>query len=569
MHKLGFILLFLFTIQTGLSQTKPTVLVIEGVSTAQTQNKQTYPDSLAAYHGLKQQIQLLQFKGYFNVDLKSAVFQNDTLFAKVDKGRLHNGLVLQNGNLHPEFVNDLGFKKQFQKHTPIALDELRKTYVTILKYYENNGYPFIQVWLDSLVEVNETLIAKIFINPGKKITIDTLRTVGSAKLSQAYISSYLGIKNEDNYSEEKVQGIEKRLRDLPFISLPKSPEVVFSGNSAKINVFVDKQNANQFDGIVGFLPNTQTGKLQLTGDFKLNLKNALKNGETLDFNYRGLPAQSQELNLAFTYPYLFKSQLGISTSFELFKRDTSFLNLNTKLAFDYNFSLTKKISFFIENFNGNQVSNDLVSTLPNNANINSVFYGIILGYVNLDSKLTPLKGADFNLQLAAGQKKITASQTFNPQNYFEKTKSQQFKVQADLKYYLKLGNKSVLFVRNNSSVLTGNNIFENEAFRIGGFKTLRGFDEQSISANSFSIQTTEFRYFVERNSFINIFYDQAYIYQNFVNQKSTAYPLGVGAGITFQTKIGITSLSYAVGKQKNIPLDLQKGKIHIGIMSYF
>ncbi|HET8828540.1 MAG TPA: ShlB/FhaC/HecB family hemolysin secretion/activation protein, partial [Pelobium sp.] len=311
------------------------------------------------------------------------------------------------------------------------------------------------------------------------------------------------------------------------------------------------------------------GKLQLTGDFKLNLKNALKNGETLDFNYRGLPAQSQELNLAFIYPYLFKSQLGVSTSFQLFKRDSSFLNLNTKLAFDYNFNLTKKISFFLENFNGNQVSNNQSATIPNNANINSVFYGIALAYINLDNKLIPLKGADFNLQLSAGQRKITPSQDFNPEDFFEQTKSQQFKFQADLKYYFKLGTKAVLFAHNHSAILTGKNVFENEAFRIGGFKTLRGFDEQSINVNSFSIQTTEFRYFVERNSYLNIFYDQAYIYQNFINQKSTDYPLGIGAGITFQTKIGITSLSYAIGKQKNIPLDLQRGKIHIGILSYF
>jgi len=47
------------------------------------------------------------------------------------------------------------------------------------------------------------------------------------------------------------------------------------------------------------------------------------------------------------------------------------------------------------------------------------------------------------------------------------------------------------------------------------------------------------------------------------------YPFGFGAGFTFQTKAGLLSLSYAMGKQKNIPLDLQKGKIHFGITSYF
>ncbi|WP_193372309.1 ShlB/FhaC/HecB family hemolysin secretion/activation protein [Pedobacter arcticus] len=538
------------------------------MSKSKAHKSQQFTDSLSAYRGLQQQIREQQFAGYFDVDLASERFANDTLFATLDLGTRYKGINLQNGNVAPALIIDLGLKPQFQKNTPIALNALEKTYTIILNYYQNNGHPFAQVWLDSLAKTNEGLQAKIFINEGKKITLDTLRLVGSAKLSQAYLSSYLALKNGD-YNEERIQSIDKRLRDLSFITLPKPPEVVFSGNSAKINLFVDKQNANQFDGVIGFLPNAQTGKLQLTGDFKLNLKNALKNGETLDFNYRGLPSQSQELNLAFVYPYLFKSQLGLSAGFQLFKRDTSFLNLNTKLAFDYNFSLSKKISFFLENFNGNQVADNPTANIPNNANINSVFYGIALAYINLDNKITPLKGADLNLQLSAGQRKVTPSQNFNPQDFFEKTKSQQFKVQADLKYYFKLGTKAVLFAHNKSAILTGKNIFENEAFRIGGFKTLRGFDEQSINVNSFSIQTTEFRYFVEKNSYLNVFYDQAYTYQNFINQKSTDYPLGIGAGITFQTKIGITSLSYAIGKQKNIPLDLQKGKIHIGILSYF
>lgn len=571
MLRFHLLILFLFTIQIGLSQSKPIQLNINGLPKGYKFNS-TKPllDSLKAYQALQNQIGQLQFLGYFNIDIEDSFLKNDTLFATLNVGELYKGLYLRNGNVASELISDLNLKELFIRSRPLALKDLGKTYTLLLNYYQNNGYPFAQVWLDSLMQTDHNLQAKLFINPNKKITIDTLRLVGNAKLSQAFLSSYLGLKNGQNYNEERVKNIDKRLKDLPYIILPKPPEVVFSGNGTKINLFIDKQNANQFDGIIGFLPNSQTGKLQLTGDFKLNLKNALKSGESLDFNYRGLPSQSQELNLAIGYPYIFKSQLGVSTTFQLFKRDTSFLNLSTKLAFDYNFSLTKKLSFFLENFNGNQVSvGNATSVIPVNANINSIFYGLAFGYVNLDNKLIPLKGADLTVEAAVGQRKINSSQNFNPLNYFEKNTSQQFKILANLKYYLKLSPRSVLYFHNQSSVLTGNNIFENEGFRIGGFKTLRGFDEQSINVNSFSIQTTEFRYFVERNSYVNIFYDQAYIKKSFINQKSEDYPLGFGAGITFQTKIGITSLSYALGKQKNIPVDLQRGKIHIGISSYF
>jgi hemolysin activation/secretion protein len=127
----------------------------------------------------------------------------------------------------------------------------------------------------------------------------------------------------------------------------------------------------------------------------------------------------------------------------------------------------------------------------------------------------------------------------------------------------------VIYLHNYTGILSGKNIFDNEAFRIGGFKTLRGFDEQSIITNAFSVQTIEFRYLIEQNSFINLFVDQAYISQTFVNLSENDFPLGIGAGITFQTKVGIASLNYALGKARNNPLNLQNGKIHFGIISYF
>ncbi|MBC7653673.1 MAG: hypothetical protein H7098_04260 [Oligoflexus sp.] len=567
---LRFIALFVFLSQIGVSQTKNVNLKIEGFPKQFKYNTQ-FPDSSSASKELKNQIDLLKLKGYFNIELTDYRFNNETLFAQIIIGKLYKGIYLDNGNIPQDLIYQLGLKEQIRKEKPLELKSFQKFYTSILSYYENNGYPFASLYLDSLQSINDDFKAKIFIQPNKNIIIDTLRLVGSAKISNSFIDSYLGIKTGQNYNEDKIRNIDKRLRDLSFVSVPKTAEVVFNGEKASINLFLDKQNANQFDGIIGFLPNSQTGKLQITGDFKLNLKNALKSGETIDFNYRGLPSQSQELALKLAYPYLFKSQLGVSGDFQLFKRDSSFLNLNTRLGFDYNFTATQKLSFFIENFNGNQVAtNDSkVVAIPNFANIKSTFYGISGSYIKLDNKITPLKGYDLTLQAAAGSRKINPSKNFRPENFFESKTSQQFKLQADLKYFLKTGSRSVIYLHNYSAVLTGKNLFENEAFRIGGAKTLRGFDEQSLNVNSFAIQTLEFRYLIEQNSYINMFYDQSYISQQFVNKNTTDFPLGVGVGITFQTKVGIASLSYALGKQKNNALDLQKGKIHFGIVSYF
>jgi outer membrane protein assembly factor BamA len=571
MFRIAFFLLFVLMSQIGVSQTKNITLnFLDLNKKAGIVNPQKFKDSTTAFNGLKKEIDRLKFLGYFDVDIKSYQFKNDTLKVRVTLGKQYDGLKLENGNIPDHLVEELSLKDQFKKDKPIAFNNLNRVYQRILGYYEDNGYPFVSVYIDSLVSVSDVYQAKLFVSPNRNIKLDTIRLVGSAKLNQSFLNSYLGLKTSQNYNQSKVSLIDRRLKDLSYLTVVKPSEVVFGGENATINVFIDKQNANQFDGIIGFLPNSQTGKLQLTGDFKLNLKNALKGGEMLDFNYRGLPSQSQELALKFSYPYVFKTQLGVNADFQLFKRDSSFLNLTTKIAFDYNFSTTKRLSFFVENFNGNHVSKpNTISVIPNFANISTVFYGLSAAYIKLDQKITPLKGFDLEVQAAIGTRKINPSENFRPEDVFESANSQQLKAVANLKYYLKTGSRSVIYLHNYTGILSGKNIFDNEAFRIGGFKTLRGFDEQSIITNAFSVQTIEFRYLIEQNSFINLFVDQAYISQTFVNLSENDFPLGIGAGITFQTKVGIASLNYALGKARNNPLNLQNGKIHFGIISYF
>jgi hypothetical protein len=554
------------------AQNKNYVLKINGLPKSyQTNYQQSFSDSSSAFKAIKKEITQLQFAGYFNADVSSLNWRNDSLYVNLEIGELSKGVFLQNGNIPNDLINEIGLKDQIQRNKPLSLKNLNLIYSQLLSFYENNGYPFAEIWLDSLQTINNKIEAKIYMKPNQNIIIDTLRIVGNVKINQGFLASYLGLKKNQNYDEQKIRAIDEKLKDLPFVSVPKTNEIVFSGDKAKINIFLEKQNANQFDGIIGFLPNAATGKIQLTGDFKLNLQNALKNGEVFNFNYRGLPSQSQELALKLAYPYIFKSQIGFGFDFQLFKRDTSFLNLSTKVAFDYNLNRNQKISFFLENFTGNQVGSQTNSnsTFPSFANIKSTFYGSSATFINLDDKFTPLKGWDLVLQASVGNRKINSTKNFNPKDLNKPPVNLQYKILADLKYYLKLGKRSVLYFHNLSAVLTGNDLFENEGFRIGGFKTLRGFDEQSINVNGYSVQTTEFRYIIEKNSFVNIFYDQAFTNQNFINQKGNDTPFGVGVGITFQTKVGIASLNYALGNQKNNPLDLQNGKIHFGIASYF
>ena len=406
--RIAFLALLIFFSCGVFAQNQKIYLKIAGLPVAIKRSiPENFPDSLSALKAIKKEISSLQFIGYFDADIATINWDKDTLKTTIASGNLSKGLFLRNGNLPQDLVNQTNLKDQLQKNRPLKLSTLTKIYTQILSFYENNGYPFAEVWADSLQIENQQLAAKIFSNPNQKITIDTLNLVGNVKVSEQFIASYLGIKKKQNYDENKIKQIDKQLDALSFISVPKASEVVFFGETAKINLFLEKENANQFDGVLGFLPNSNNGKLQLTGDFKLSLQNALKNGESFDFNFRGLPSQSQELSVKLKYPYVLKSQIGFDFDFQLFKRDTSFLNINSKIGFSYQLNTFKKLSFYVENFKGNQVGENMntSSGVPPIANIKSIFYGAAGSLINLDDRVTPLKGIDFNFEAGIGTRK--------------------------------------------------------------------------------------------------------------------------------------------------------------------
>jgi hemolysin activation/secretion protein len=79
----------------------------------------------------------------------------------------------------------------------------------------------------------------------------------------------------------------------------------------------------------------------------------------------------------------------------------------------------------------------------------------------------------------------------------------------------------------------------------------------------------EWRYLLEQNSYAYLFWNGAYYENRSVNKFIHDTPYGFGLGLSFETKAGIFSLNYAIGKQFNNPIDIRAAKVHFGLISFF
>jgi hemolysin activation/secretion protein len=149
-------------------------------------------------------------------------------------------------------------------------------------------------------------------------------------------------------------------------------------------------------------------------------------------------------------------------------------------------------------------------------------------------------------------------------------RSTQYQLELSAAAYLPLVRQSILkFALQAASVFGNQSVYRNELFRIGGLKTLRGFDEESIFASTYIIPTLEYRYLFGRNSNLLLFMEGAWYENNSNNQYSKDRPVSMGAGINFDTKAGIFSMTYGLGNQQGNGFDLRNGKIHFGLTALF
>ena len=360
------------------------------------------------------------------------------------------------------------------------------------------------------------------------------------------------------------------------------------GSGSILNINVNTKKSSEASAIFGFLPDANnTGKFQLTGDVNLDLKNVFGAGEGLLLKYQSLQPKSPRLNLGYEKPYIFNSPFGISVLFEFFKKDSSFLQVNAQAGLQ--FSLSKnQIGKIIIQWQNNNVLQGGIDTnairqqkrLPDIIDVKSVNAGINYEYRNTNYKFNPIKGNEIHLNVLIGIKNIQKnndvlslkSPTYNYENLYDsiKLKSYQLKVKMTAAQYFKLSKSSAFKAALTAGIYNSPNIFRNEVFQIGGYKLLRGFDEESIYATQYGVLTAEYRFLNGLNSYIFGFIDAASTKTAYQNVNSSNFFTSTGVGIVLQTKAGLLNLSLALGKRDDVSFNLrQASKIHFGYINYF
>lgn len=528
----------------------------------------------------------------FPVASVDSVFYDST-FARVSfySGEKYKWNHINTDSVDQNVLDHTGWNEKQFENKGFNFLRFRMQQQKILEYYENTGYPFAEVSLKNIKIKEDKISAQLQVSKGILYHIDSIRIYGKVKIKNLFLQHYLGIMKGSVYNNQKLKQISKLIQELPFLQEQQSWDITMLGTGATLNLYLEPKKSSEINVLIGFVPgNTITGKTQITADVHFNLKNSLGDGEGILLNWQQLQPQSPQLNLGYTHPYIFNSNFGINFSFDLLKRDSSYLQLNGIIGLQYLISSSQTFSIFYQKeqnylLSGGVDTNQIIysKTLPANIDVGSGNVGIGYHFVNTNYRLNPIKGNEMDIIATAGIKKTTKNNDiinlkdpsepdfdFNSLYDSIKLKTYRIRIVASGAHYFPFGRSSTLKTAVSAGLLKSPQNFQNELFRIGGYKILRGFDEESIYANQYAVFTAEYRYLVGINSFFFGFSDLGFTKTKYNTTSCSNSFISGGVGLAFETKFGLLNLSYALGKRNDVKFDIRNSsKIHFGYINYF
>lgn len=546
-----------------------------------------FPDSSATMTFLEDWLLEKRGQGYIASSIDRLERKDSLWNVELYRGKQYKWVELDLSQISSQWLRSAGLRPEFFNRTPVSQENLMAVFAALGEVTERNGYPFASIGIDSFSIEGEDVWARIYLNEGPLIFFDGVELIGEHEVSPYYLASYLDVKPGTPYDARTIRALKNRIDEIPFTLLQSDPVVRFVDNRAKIILDLGAVNASRIDFVIGFLPRDEIdNRLLITGNLTGEFYNQLGLGERLFIDFQRLRPQTQDVELAFTYPYFLDLPFGLDTRFELNRRDSLFLDIAYYVGIEYLFSSTSLIRLFLDNKKSNLLSinkENLLSTgnLPDRLDYSRTGIGLAYELRRFDFRLNPTSGFSLKTNVSIGRRNISkndqildlSNEDINFNSLYDSLSLQSTSINFLIEAIRFFRVSSLMTLKTKvtySFVYNSDEILFNELYRIGGNRLMRGFDEESLPVSSYVVSTVEYRFLTGRRSYLFAFADFGYIENK--SRLITTYNdflQAYGLGMTFDTAAGIFSLSAALGKQRDTEIDYRRAKIHFGYVSLF
>lgn len=490
-------------------------------------------------------------KGYTESRLSETTKLNDSTFCyKYDLGKRINYACIYIGIKNLE--NIPAFYSLKNDTLTIPYEETESFLNNTLKKLEGNGFSMAKVKLNNIQNKGNTITADLLIIKETLRQLNNIVINGYDKFPESHKKNISRLYRNKVFNQKNLDNIYNDFEKFRFIKQSKYPEILFTKDSTKVYIYLEKAKPNSFDGYIGFT-NDEESKLILSGYVDLTLQNILNSGEKFSLYWKSDGQDQKTFNLSLELPYIFKSPIGLKTELNIFKQDSTFQNTRTNLELGYYFNYNTRLYLGYQTTESSDIQN--VNT-ANLSDFDNAYLTTALEFVDFknDDFLFPEK-TNVSLKLGTGKrnsKLISDNQLFGSLN---------------LKHNFYLNPKNIINIKSQNFYLQSKNYIINELSRFGGINSIRGFNENSLQGNTFSSLLTEYRFVLAPTIYIHSIIDYAHLQDKTTNSKENLLGLGFGFGLL--SKNGLFNIVYANGSTNNQAIKLSNSIVHISFKASF
>ena len=448
-------------------------------------------------------------------------------------------------------LKKLGFLPEKDTLT-VPLSQTETFMNSTLQKLEKKGYSLAKLQLTNLKREKNFLTADLFFKNEKLRKVNDIVINGYDKFPEGHKKEIKRRYRNKVFNQETLKKIHDDFDKFQFVNQTKYPEILFTKDTTKVYVYVEKSKPNRFDGFIGF-GNNDNGDVKINGYLDLLLVNSLNVGERFNLYWKSDGNKQTTFNASLELPYIFKSPLGIKGQLNIFKQDSTFQNTQTAIELGYYFNFNTKVYLGYQSAESSDIQNLSTSSIADFDN----------SFITGNFEFTQYKGDDYFFP----EKTIINIKAGTGKRNSETATNNQFFINGDLRHNLYLNEKNILNIKSQSYYLQSQNYITNELFRFGGINSIRGFNENSLQANLFSSILTEYRYVLAPTIYVHSIIDFGYFQDQTTDNEGKLLGLGFGFGLL--TKNGLFNLVYANGSTGNQEIKLSNSIVHISFKARF
>ncbi|MFW5955387.1 MAG: BamA/TamA family outer membrane protein, partial [Rhodothermales bacterium] len=386
---------------------------------------------------------------------------------------------------------------------------------------------------------------------------------GAERARDGYLARLTGLRPGQQLKTFDPEELRRRLEQTGHFRDVSLPRLVVSGDSAAIRFVVREEAPGSFDLAFGYLPGGSAGSL--AGSGHLDLRNPLGYGRRFSANLERLPGQTSRVELSASDPYVLGTSMHGAVSFAGYQQDSLFhrQRFGIEMGFDLGGGLLAVGAATREATRPGVAGLQIDGSRQRIARTHGSMLGLGFRYSRIDNAVSPSRGLVVDLFAERGIRSQRLTRVVNGTPVREDRAIRQDRLEFLLRSYSRLSRRGVAVVGLDLRALISDEYDRSDLYRVGGLRTLRGYDDDLFLARAVGRTLLEYRHRLERRSYLFGFVDGAYLDRppSVSLDGFSAARLGYGVGMQFDTGISLMNIVLATN-----PIDgFGSTRVHAGL----